>query len=330
MRVPTLAMALAVAVVVVGAFAYWNERRGDPLPAGFTRTNGRIEVERVDIATKHAGRLAEMHVREGDPVERGAPVARMDVTELTAQLAAARAGVLRAESSIARAEADVAVRVAEHGLSEVELGRAEELERRNAVPRAEVDRRRAQHAVAEALIRSAQAVVDDNRALRAVAEAQVAQIEATIADMRLTTPVAGRIEYRLAQAGEILPAGGRLATVLDLSDASMTIFLPTSSAGRVAIGGEARIVLDAAPGYVIPASVSFVAAEAQFTPKTVETANEREKLMYRVKLRIDPALLATYRDHVKAGLSGNAYVRLDDAARWPSSLEVRLPEPRRP
>lgn len=330
MRIPSLAAALAIAVIAAGAYATWNQRRADPLPAGFARTNGRIEVERVDIAARHAGRLAEMRVREGDLVEAGAVVARMDVTELTAQLAAARASVLRAESSVAKAEADAAVRVAEHALTEVELARAEELERRNAGPRAEVDRRRAQHAVAEALIRSARAIVDDYRALRVVAEAQVAQIEATIADMRLTAPVAGRIEYRLAQAGEVLPAGGRVATLLDLSDASMTIFLPTSSAGRAAFGGEARIVLDAAPGYVIPASVSFVAAEAQFTPKTVETANEREKLMYRVKLRIDPALLATYRDHVKAGLSGNAYVRLDDAARWPPSLEVRLPEPRRP
>ena len=114
-------------------------------------------------------------------------------------------------------------------------------------------------------------------------------------------------------------------TVLDLSDVSMTIFLPTSEAGRVALGSEGRIVLDAAPNYVIPAAVSFVAAEAQFTPKTVETANEREKLMYRVKLAIDPGLLETYRDYVKAGLTGNAYLKIAPR-RVAGALPPKLPD----
>ena len=128
--------------------------------------------------------------------------------------------------------------------------------------------------------------------------------------MTLKAPVSGRVEYRLAQAGEVVAAGGRVLTLLDLSDVHMTIFLPTSQAGRVELGSEARIVLDSAPEYVIPATVSFVAAEAQFTPKYVETANEREKLMYRIKLHIDPQILETYRGYVKAGMTGNAYVKV--------------------
>jgi HlyD family secretion protein len=106
----------------------------------------------------------------------------------------------------------------------------------------------------------------------------------------------------------------------------MTIFLPTSQVGRVPLGSEARIVLDSAPEYVIPATVSFVAAEAQFTPKYVETANEREKLMYRIKLHIDPQVLETYRGYVKAGMTGNAYVKLQAAAIWPANLAPRLPD----
>jgi HlyD family secretion protein len=137
--------------------------------------------------------------------------------------------------------------------------------------------------------------------------------------------VSGRVEYKLVQAGEVVAAGGRLVTILDLTDVFMTIFLPTGEAGRVALGSEGRIVLDAVPNAVFPASVSFVAAEAQFTPKTVETANEREKLMYRVKLAVDPKLLDTYRDYVKAGLTGNAYVRVNAGASFPAWLAVRLP-----
>ncbi|MGQ9368348.1 HlyD family secretion protein [Azospirillum sp. ST 5-10] len=325
MRAAPLLGCLAALGVGVGGYAYWSDQQARQVPAGLAAANGRIEVERVDIATKLAGRVAGIAVREGDAVAAGAVVARMDTVELEAGLLAARAAVRRAAAAIGKAEAEVAIREAEATLAEVELKRAVELERRAAGPAADVDRRRAQAAVAEANIQGARADVVDARAAREAAEAEVAQLEATIADMTLTAPVAGRVEYRLAQPGEVLAAGGRVVTLLDLHDVHMTVFLPTGEAGRVALGSQARIVLDAAPSYVVPAAVSFVAAEAQFTPKAVETANEREKLMYRVKLAIDPALLETYRAYVKAGLTGMAYVRTDPDAPWPDRLQTRLP-----
>ncbi|HEY8505733.1 MAG TPA: glycoside hydrolase family 43, partial [Gemmataceae bacterium] len=110
------------------------------------------------------------------------------------------------------------------------------------------------------------------------------------------------------------------------TDVYMTFFLPTAEAGRLEIGAEARVVIDAAPQYVIPARVSYVADVAQFTPKTVETAEEREKLMFRVRAQIEPALLERYIRSVKTGLPGMAYVRLDQGAEWPPHLQVRLPE----
>jgi HlyD family secretion protein len=105
----------------------------------------------------------------------------------------------------------------------------------------------------------------------------------------------------------------------------MTIYLPTEQAGRVTVGSDARIVLDALPQYVIPARVSFVAPRSQFTPKEVETKSEREKLMFRLKVKIDPQLLRQYLEKVKTGLPGIAYVRLDDNAAWPENLQVKLP-----
>jgi HlyD family secretion protein len=325
--VPILALA-AAAVLAAAAIWYWRDHNTARLPTGLASANGRIEVERVDIAAKLAGRVAEIRVKEGDSVGKDMIVARLDTAELLAQLAAARAAVERASASMRRAEAEIAIREAEHNLAEIEWRRAVELERRAATTTAEVDRRKAQHLVAEAQILGARAALDDGKAAKAVAKAQVAQIEATLADMTLRTPVSGRVEYKLVQPGEVVASGSRLVTILDLTDVFMTIFLPTSEAGRVSLGSDARIVLDAAPGYVIPASVSFVAAEAQFTPKTVETANEREKLMYRVKLAIDPRILETYRDYVKAGLTGNAYVKLRRDAAWPDRLRPRLPDAR--
>lgn len=325
MRAPAVLALSATLLLAGGGYLYWNSQKAGRVPTGFATANGRIEVERVDIAAKLPGRVAEVRVREGDYVQKNAIIAQLDASELRAQLAAAKASVERAIASIGRAEAEVAIREAEHNLSEVEMRRARDLEQRSAGTKAELDRRTAQHLVSAAQILGARAALADAKAGKDVAEAQVAQIKATLEDTVLRTPVSGRVEYKLVQPGEVIAAGGRVVTILDLSDVFMTIFLPTSAAGRIAIEAEARIVLDAAPSYVFPATVSFVAAEAQFTPKTVETANEREKLMYRVKLAIDPKLLETFRDYVKAGLTGNAYVQVTSGASWPAHLTPRLP-----
>ena len=115
----------------------------------------------------------------------------------------------------------------------------------------------------------------------AAAEAKDESLRVTLNDTSLKAPIAGRVLYRLAEPGEVLAAGGKALTLVNLSDMFMSIYLPTDKAGQVALGGEARIVLDALPGQAIPASVSFVAPKAQFTPREVETRTEREKLMFR-------------------------------------------------
>ncbi|HLD68041.1 MAG TPA: HlyD family efflux transporter periplasmic adaptor subunit, partial [Pseudomonas sp.] len=126
------------------------------------------------------------------------------------------------------------------------------------------------------------------------------------------------------QPGEVLGAGGKLLNLVDLTDVYMTFFLPERQAGRVALGAEVRLVIDAAPQYVIPAKVSFVASVAQFTPKAVETASEREKLMFRVKARIEPELLKKHLERVKTGLPGMAYLKLDPEAQWPTQLQLNV------
>lgn len=144
------------------------------------------------------------------------------------------------------------------------------------------------------------------------AQATERRIVADIDDSELKAPRDGRVQYRVAEPGEVLSAGGRVLNMVDLSDVYMTFFLPTEQAGLLKIGGEARLVLDAAPDLRIPATISFVASVAQFTPKTVETHDERLKLMFRVKARIPPELLRQHLEYVKTGLPGMAWVRLDE------------------
>lgn len=322
---PFISIAVFVAAAA-GGYAYWRADEAARVPTGLARANGRIEVERVDVAAKFAGRIAELTVDEGAPVEKGAVLVRLDTSEVVAQLAAAKAAVHRAHQSVAQAQANVALREADLKLAEVELQRTAQLVANKTSPQADLDRATAQRDVAKAARDAAVAAVEDAKTAVEAAAAQVDQTEAIMADMTLKASVSGRVEYRLAQAGEVVAAGGRVLTLLDLSDAHMTIFLPTAQVGRVALGSEARIMLDAAPRTVIPATVAFVAADAQFTPKYVETADEREKLMYRVKLHFDPKVLQAYPAYIKAGMTGNAYVKLDPNAAWPSDLSTRLPD----
>ncbi len=326
MRGPVLFAIAAVLTLAAGGYLYWTHMMAAQIPEGLASANGRIEVTRVDIASKLAGRVAEVRVKEGDAVERGQVIAALDTAELRAQLAGAKAAVQRAIAAIPRVQADIAVRKAEYDLAELEAQRAAHLEQTSSGTRAELDRRRAQSLVSAAQIEGAKAALVEAKAAKEAADAQVTQIQAMLDDSELHTPVSGRVEYKLVQAGEVVAAGGRLVTILDLSDVYMTVFLPTGESGRVALGSQARIVLDSVPNAVFPATVSFVAAEAQFTPKAVETQNERQKLMYRVKLTIDPSLLQTYRDYVKPGLTGNAYVQVTANAAWPPWLSVRLPD----
>ncbi|HYX64046.1 MAG TPA: HlyD family efflux transporter periplasmic adaptor subunit, partial [Burkholderiales bacterium] len=300
------------------------------------------------------GRVKDILVGEGELVKAGQVVVRMDTDVLeasrrqavaqldqaTSAIAAAKSLLAQRESDKAAARAAVAQRSSELALAKTQLGRTSLLAEKTFVsPQAVDDARtrvesaeaalsaaRAQVAAADAAIEAARAQVAGQKSTAAAAQANIEGIQADIDDSVLKSPRDGRIQYRIAQPGEVVGAGGRVLSLLDLSDVYMTFFLPTADAGRLALGGEARIVLDAAPQYVIPATISFVASEAQFTPKTVETASEREKLMFRVRAQIAPELLRQHVTRVKAGLPGVAYAKLDPVRPWPERLQVKLPQ----
>jgi HlyD family secretion protein len=342
-----------VAGVAGAAFLASQSFKPDGAPDGFASGNGRIEAVEIDVATKTPGRIKDIFVNEGDFVAAGQVLARMDTQVLQAQLSEAEANLQRAligieiaqsqvmqrEAEKAAAAALVAQRKAELDATQKRLARTEELAARGAAPvqTLDDDRARFQGAVAAVSVAEAQLAAADvaigtaksqvigTRSDVEAVRATIRRIQADIDDSALTSPREGRVQYRIAEPGEVLSAGGRVLNLVDLGDVYMTFFLPTEAAGRVALGSEVRLVLDAAPQYVIPAQASFVAAVAQFTPKTVETAEERQKLMFRIKARIDPELLRKHIRHVKTGLPGMAYVRLDPRVEWPPDLQVRLP-----
>lgn len=354
MKVPgnKLLVPLGVVVVLVAGWFMWKALNPVGFGDGFVSGNGRIEATEVDISAKLAGRVDDILVQEGDFVERGQMLASMQIQTLTAQrdeavaqhqqaintVLGTKAQVLVRRSDKLAAEALIAQRESELDAMKRRLKRSEMLSREGALSTQQYDDDRANVRSAEATLKAAQAQVAAAQANIEAAQAEVvgaqsavtaslatiARIEADITDSQLVAPRAGRVQYRVAQPGEVLAAGGKVLNLVDLSDVYLTFFLPESVAGRVALGSDIRIILDAAPQYVIPAKVSFVASVAQFTPKTVETASERQKLMFRVKAQIDRDLLLRNLTQIKTGLPGVAWVKLDPQADWPVELAVKV------
>lgn len=350
MKTKIILALIALALIGAGSL-YWNlKKEMDPGP-GFAGGNGRLEATEIDISAKLAGRIISIKVDEGDFVKAGNILAVMETAVLEAQLNEAKADVFKAKAAAASARSQVEVKKSEVVAAKAtvaqrqsELDQMQRRFKRTSVlanqgvlteqdydvdetnemaAKAAVETAKAQVGVAESTVKAAQAEASGAEASVRAAEATVARIEADIRDSHLAAPCDGRVQYRIAQPGEVLSAGGKVLNYIDLSDVYINFFLPSEQAGRVAIGAETRIILDAAKKYPIPAKVSYVASQAQFTPKTVETESERQKLMFRVKAKVDRELLKEFMQLTKTGLPGVAWVKIDPEAKWPSYLEVK-------
>ncbi len=232
------------------------------------------------------------------------------------------AGIVKAEGRIEATQVDVSSKYAGE-VVDVAVQEGDKVAAGQVIARLSSPQLEAQLRNAESELRSAK----EARAQDAIkaAEAKVEQIKSMISELTLVSPREGKVQYQLAHAGDSVAAGAPIVTLIDLTDVYMTVFLRAADAGKLAMGGEARLILDAGPDYVVPAAVSFVASNAQSAPKAVETKDDLAKLMLRVDLKIDPKVVETYYGKVETGLRGAGFVRTRPDAKWPAELQVKLP-----
>ncbi|MFJ2388112.1 HlyD family secretion protein [Pseudomonas koreensis] len=307
---------LLVLLAAAGGFGYWLSV-SSRLVEGLSMGNGRLEATEVQIASKTPGRLAEVLVDEGDKVKKGQLLARMDTRTLEAQRNQAEAEVLRARENLNAAQANVQLRQSELLLAQQELGRSQSLFKHGYVSAQIIDQLQSRIGTGNAAVTAARAQVSAVSAAIGAAQAQVAQLTSEIDDSQLRAPIDGVIQLRMAEPGEVLGAGGRVLLLIDPNDQYMNLYLSASVAGRLTVGDEARVLLDALPDKPLPAKISFVAGKSQFTPKEVETRDERQKLVFRVKLRLtQPSAVP----QAKPGMPGAGYVRTAPIA-WPANLQ---------
>lgn len=345
----TRMMIIVAVAIAAAAFVGWKVFSQPGLPDGIASGNGRLEANELFISSKYPGRIKEVLVNEGDTVNPGQVVARLDTEELEANLRQAEAQISEAQQTERAAQADIGTKralvnqrlaqidakQADYNYASLQSARSRGLVKTGAVSqqeaqldnstalatRAQVASSKADLAAAQADLSQAQATAGRTSSTIDAARADADRIRAQIKDSVLVAPMRGRIERRLAEAGEVVGAGGRVYSLVDLSDVYMYVFLPEKVTGKLRMGSEARIVLDAAPQYPIRAFVSYVSPTAQFTPKTVETAEERHNLTFRVKLQIPKDRLQQYEALVKAGIPGVGYVRFNDGTQWPAELQ---------
>jgi HlyD family secretion protein len=301
--------------------------RGATLPDGILKSNGRLDATQVDVSSKYPGRLSKVTVEEGSDVAKGQVIAVITSPEYEAQLSAAKADVQKANDALAAAEAEITTRQSALEFAKADFERGEELIKTGTITQQDYDRRKRNYDAAVAAVQTFTSQRDQVLAQIANSEAEVDRVQSKIDDLTLVSPRLGRVQYKLHYVGEVVEAGAPIVTILDLTDMYMTMFLASADASRLRVGEEARIILDPVPDYVIPATISFVATEAEFTPQWVEITNQRTDLMFRVKLQIDPQLLKEFSSRMKTGVLGLGFVRTDSSVQWPEDLQVKLPKP---
>ena len=313
---------IVVLAVVVAAVA-WHFLKPAGTPPGLAYGNGRLEATETAVATKVQGKLIEVYFREGADLKTGQIAAQLDDAQLKADIRAAEAAVEQAKEYAKAAREDVKSAQSQQQLASVTLRRTQELIKKGFISAAQLDKDVSSMRTANATLASARNRVIQADASIREAEARVDSLKSNLDDLTLRSPVDGRILYRLAEPGEVLSPGGRVFSILDLNDVYMYIYLANLEAGSVELGSEARIVLDAIPDNPIPCTVTYVSPRNQFTPKEVETRDEREKFMFRIKLQVDREWLAKHADIAKPGMPGIGWVKTDPDAVWPADLQVK-------
>ena len=315
-------------------------------PADRVRASGQIEATDVQVSSQVGGRLLELRVDEGDRVKAGDLIARLDTADAQLSLARVKADrdqadaqlrlllagarvedIRQAEAQVANAEADVRAADSELAAAQADVDRFEALlasnsgsrkQRDDAVTRRDVAKARAQgardrvRAAGEGVTRlragSRREEIDGARARIAAAVAQLATWEKAIADATVTAPMAGVVSEKLADVGEILQPRAPVVTVTDLEHVWANVYVDEPVVPRLRLGQPATLITDAG-GAGLPGTVSYISSKAEFTPRNVQTAEDRSKLVYRIKVSVNNS-----GGTLKAGMPVEAEIPFADAS----------------
>jgi HlyD family secretion protein len=278
---------LAVVIAAVTAALAWQRLTRAPDTA-FLIASGRIEGRLTTLSARSAGRVAEIKADEGRNVERGETLVVLADPALRERINSLAARVRRTEASLAQAER--------------ELARNQKLMTDGFITMQMMERTRLEADVQSAALNEARA--------------SLAEQQRYLDEMTVRAPTAGTVLVRTIERGEWVQPGTPLYTLVDLSQLYLKIYVPEPDIGKIVHDQPARVHIDAFPDRFFPARVSKIASEAEFTPKNVETREERVKLVFAVELALDENPGGA----LKPGMPADAVVRLEDGPDWITSV----------
>jgi membrane fusion protein YbhG len=300
----------ALLLVVVVATVLFLRRAPEQEREGVLRISGNVELTEVQVSFKVPGRVLERVVDEGQMVQRGAVVARLEDAELKDQVVLAQADAAAAAATLAELEAGsrreevaqgealLARAEAEATRVEADYQRQEALYAREVIPRRELEAGRAARDQGRASVRERREAlqllrkgarrerVDEARARHAAALARLSTAKERSGYATLTAPITGVVLSKAVEPGEQVAAGTPVVTLGDMEQCWLKGYIPETELGRVKLGQRARVTTDSHPGRYFEGKVSFISSEAEFTPKSVQTEKERVKLVYRIKVTL--------------------------------------------
>jgi len=295
----TVISSLSVFILIgLAVLVWWMNFYEKPLPEGLIQANGRIEGDHYSVASKFPGRIAELKAREGDAVDKGQVLVRLDDTQISAKVTQAEKGVIAANAQCSAAEASEQQSRRDkkrlQNLLKSQTASQQEAERTTLAWRVDKDRlvaAKAQCGAAKAALQEMQSIQDD---------------------LTIRAPAKGVITTRMADEGEVVAAGSPLFDIVDLDRLYLKVYIPEKAIGKVRLGLAAQVYTDAFPEKPFAATVRYIASQAEFTPKEVQTPDERVKLVYAVKLYLNENP-----DHrLSPGLPADTVIRWQEGVEW--------------
>ncbi|RUM87802.1 MAG: secretion protein HlyD [Thermodesulfatator sp.] len=307
---------LGLLVLCGSLLVYRYQKSERALPRGFVWASGRLEGDTITVATKVSGRIEALYFQEGDFVSKGKLLARLSSAELEARYQAAQAAIQEAQKHLEETRhllATAQATLEKRARDRKRFARlfTQRLVSKNRLEEVTLAYKTAYQQVL-ALKARISALNEEIERLRA----QKKEIEALLADTRIRAPARGVILRKVANLGEVLSPGGVIALMVDLDQLYLKAYVPTKEVGRLALGQRARIYVDAFPHRFFTGKVGYIAREAEFTPKEVQTREARVKLVYEVKIYLDrnPGHVLT------PGLPADALIQVDPKASWPARM----------
>jgi HlyD family secretion protein len=302
---------------IAGAALLWGARRETALPEGLLYANGRLEAVGVRVSAEVTGRVTESWLVEGSRVATGDLLVRLDDTELQAALAEARAEAQALGRVLERIEHELTVWRHHVATVTTELQRARKLRAAGITSDQLHDRAEDDYEEARGRVGSLEAERRENEARLDASRSRVDLLQVRMGKATVRAPVGGTILVRAVEVGELATPGRVVAELADLEELELRVFVPQLDVGKVRIGSEARVRVDAFPDRLLPARVVRVDEEAQFTPREVHVPAERVRLVFGVTLTV-----SNPEGFWKSGMPADAWIRWKEPAQWPERLTV--------